>query len=159
MENLWRHWGISQEYGFSNQPATFAGLTEAAPALNLGHSIHRFSLAALYYPAGPSHRLRPYAFAGPGLALFQMHEDSRTFAAQQDIPLSSSWKFIMTWGVGAKYMTFDRVGIGLRFGDALSRLPSYGLPSTKGQLSAGFRPEGFLHNWQMGISFVYRWER
>jgi hypothetical protein len=88
-----------------------------------------------------------------------VHEDSRAFAAQQSISLTSSWKITMTWGVGAKYMILDRVGVGFRFGDAFSRLPAYGLPSTKAQFSAGFRPEGFLHNWQMGISFVYRWER
>jgi hypothetical protein len=101
-------------------------------------------LAALYYLAGPLHRLRPHAFAGPGLALFQVHEDARTFAAQKNISLTSSWKFTMTWGVSVKYMNLDRVGVGFRFGDALSRLPAYGLPSTKGQFSAGFRPEGFF---------------
>jgi opacity protein-like surface antigen len=116
-------------------------------------------MAALYYPTGQSHRLRPYAFAGPGFALFQVHEDSRAFAAQQNISLTSSWKFTMTWGVGARYMILDRMGVGFRFGDALSRLPAYGLPSTKGQFSAGFRPEGFLHNCQIGMSFIYQWEQ
>jgi opacity protein-like surface antigen len=159
VENLWRHWGISQEYGFSNQPATFTGLVDTTPTLGLGQSIHRLTLAGLCYPSGQSHRLRPYAFAGPGLAFFRVHEDSRNFAAQKNITINSSWEFTMTWGMGAKYMILDRLGVGLRFADALSRLPAYGLPSTKSQYSAGFRPEGFLHNWQIGMSFVYGWDR
>ena len=114
-------------------------------------------MVILVYPVKPSHRLRPYVFAGPGLAFFRVHEDSRAVAAPKGIPLDSSWKFSMTWGAGAKYMIGDHAGIGFRFGDALSRLPSYGLPSSKGQATPGFRPQGFLHNWQATVSVVYRW--
>ncbi len=87
-ENRWKHWGATMEYGFSNQPLRFTNLSDTAPSLALGHSIHRFSYDVLYYPLDRFHRLRPFAFAGSGVSLFYIRSSSKDAAAAKGIPLS-----------------------------------------------------------------------
>jgi opacity protein-like surface antigen len=157
IDNRWQNWGASLEYSFANQPATFTNLSSAVSSLSVSHSVHRFAYEVLYYPMNRSHRLRPYGFLGPGLALFYVHGDSKSSAAQQGIHFNNPWKFSFHWGGGVKYLIQDHVAAGFQFSDAVSGVPGYGLPSVQGQSQPGFRPAGYLHNWRYGISFIYQW--
>ena len=145
-ENRWRNWGASLEYGMSNQPLTFTNLAPSVPSLSVSQSIHRFSYGILYYPMDKKHRLRPYGFAGPGLALFHIHKDSKSRAAQLGIHFNDPWKFSFHWGGGVKYLLQDHLAAGFQFSDAISGVPHYGLPPVQLQSQAGFQPDGLLHN-------------
>jgi opacity protein-like surface antigen len=160
-ENRWKHWGATMEYGFSNQPLRFTNLSDTAPSLALGHSIHRFSYDVVYYPLDRFHRLRPFAFAGSGVSLFYIRSSSKDAAAAQGIPLSNPWKFSMRWGGGAKYLIRDQIAVSMQYSENISGVPHYGLPSTgyvaSGQYSPGFKPDGMLHNRLFSLSFNYQW--
>jgi opacity protein-like surface antigen len=158
-ENRWQHWGVTLEYSFSNQPATFTNLSSAVSSLRVGQSLHRLAYELLYYPLERSHRLRPYAFAGPGEALFHVHRDSKSAAALLGIQFNDPWKFSFHWGGGAKYLIQDHVAAGFQFSDAVSGVPHYGLPPVWIQSQPGLRPAGSLHNWRFGISLIYQWSR
>ena len=155
----WRYWGASVEYGMSNQPLTFTNLSPSVPSLSASQSIHRFAYEILYYPMDKRHRLRPYGFAGPGVALFYVHGDSKERAAQLGIRLNDPWKFSFHWGGGVKYLLRDHAAMGFQFSDAISGVPHYGLPEVQRQSQAGFKPDGLLHNWRVGISFIYQWSQ
>jgi opacity protein-like surface antigen len=160
-ENRWKHWGATMEYGFSNQPLRFTNLSDIAPSLALGHSIHRFSYDVLYYPLDRFHRLRPFAFAGSGVSLFYIRSSSKEAAAAQGIRLSDPWKFSMRWGGGVKYLIRDQIAVSVQYSDNISGVPHYGLPATgyvaSGQYVPGFRPDGMLHNRLISLSFNYQW--
>ena len=156
-ESRWPNWGVSLEYGMSNQPLTFTNLTPSAPSLGASQSIYRVAYEVMYYPMDKRHRLRPYGFAGPGVALFHIHKGSKIQAAQLGIRFNDPWKLSFHWGGGVKYLLQDHVAAGIQFSDAISGVPHYGLPAVQLQSQAGFRPDGFLHNWRIGISFIYQW--
>lgn len=160
-EDRWKHWGATMEYSFSNQPLTFTNLSDAVPSLSLGESIHRFSYDVLYYPLDKYHRLRPFAFAGPGVSLFYIKGSSKNAAAAKGINVSDPWKFSMSVGGGVKYLIMDQIAIAFQYCDSISGVPRYGLPSTGyiagGQYVAAFRPDGLMHNSLISVSFNYQW--
>jgi opacity protein-like surface antigen len=160
--NRWQHWGATLEYGFSKQPLTFTNLSDSIPSLRLGHAIHRFAYEVLYYPRNPDHRLRPFVFAGPGISLFYIRGSGKETAEARGIGLSDPWKFTMNWGGGVKYLLRNQIAASLQFSDSISRVPNYGLPETGRVVSAvyvpGFHPEGLLHNWLIGIGFIFQWD-
>jgi opacity protein-like surface antigen len=155
-ENRWRHWGAAFEYSFSNQPVTFSNLSNDLSSVSFSNSVHSMTYQILYYPFDAWSRLRPYVFAGPALSLFQIDDSTA------GIDLSDPWKMTMSWGGGLKYVHRDRVGIGLQFSDAVSGVPGYGLPTTaiesESQSVPGFRPDGFLHRWQVTLGLLYQWD-
>lgn len=160
-ENRWQHFGAVMEYGFSNQPLTFTNLTPALPILKLGHGIHRFSYSGVFYPLARNHRLRPYAFAGPGVALFHVSRSGKDLAEANGLHMTDPWKFTMNWGGGVKYLVTDTMGVAFQFGDSVSRVPHYGIPpnvrATSGVFLPGFQPSGSLHNRLLSLSFIYQW--
>jgi hypothetical protein len=161
-ENRGPHFGAALEYSFSNQPLTITNLTDSTPSLGLGHSIHRFAYDLIYYLKDRDSRLRPFAFAGPGVSLFHVGESGRQDAEARGIHLSSPWKFTMNFGGGIKCLLKDQIAASLQFSDSVSGVPGYGLPSNgsvvSGKYTPGFRPDGFLNNWRIGLSFIYQWD-
>ncbi len=162
-QNPWEHWGAALEYVFSNQPMTFTNLSDSIPSLSLGQSVHRFAYDVVYYPRGRHQRLRPYAFAGPGIALFYIKGASKDAASVQGITsLSDPWKFTMNWGGGVKYLVREHAVASFQFSDSVSGVPGYGLPEIgkTGQAGyvAGFRPDGLMNNWLVSVGFTYQWE-
>jgi hypothetical protein len=160
--NLWRHWGANLEYSFSNQPITFTNLSDSIPSLGLGHAIHRFAYEVLYYPRDRSYKFRPFVFAGPGVSLFYIKGSGKEAASAQGIRLSDPWKLTMNWGGGVKYLLRKQVAFSAQFGDSISGVPNYGLPEAgrdaSGVYVPGFRPEGLMHNWLMGVGFAFQWD-
>jgi len=157
------HLGFRLNYMFSNQPISFSNLTDSAPSLGLGHSIHRFSYDILYYPIQRHPKVRPYAFVGPGISLFYVKGSSKNDASAQGINLSDPWKFTMNWGGGMNYPLGQNIAAAFQFSDSISGIPGYGLPSignvVSGKYVPGFRPDGLLNNWLINIGFVYQWDK
>jgi len=162
LENLGQHWGGAVEYSFTNQPLTFKNLSDQIPSLHLGHSVHRFAYDVLYFPMSCSKRLRPYVYAGPGVTLFAIHKDSRSFAQTLGIKLSDPWKVTFNWGGGVKYLLKDHLAANLQVSDAVSGIPRYGLPRSAlvlgGLTAPGFSPRGRMNNWRIGAGVVFQWD-
>ncbi len=160
IDNQWRNWGAGLEYSFSNQPINFTNLSDSTPSLGLGQAIHRFAYDVFYYPYDRYHRLRPYAFAGPGVSLFYIKGSSKDAAAAQGIQLNDPWKFTMSWGGGVKYLVKNQIAASFQFSDSISGVPGYGLPKTGSVVSGtyvpGFRPDGLMNNWLISAGFVYQ---
>ncbi len=158
-ENRWKHWGAVLEYSYSNQPFTFKNLTDAAPSLTYAQSIHRFLYDVAFYPLDRSHRLRPFAFAGAGVSLYQTRGSSNPGA--ETIHLNSPWKFTSRWGGGVKYLILDQVAVTLQYSNYISGVPGYGLPESgsivSGQYVPGFKPDGLLQNRVISLGFTYQW--
>lgn len=161
-DDEWQHWGTAIEYSFSNQPLTLTNLSDSIQSLGLGSAIHRFSYDILYYPQDRDHKLRAFAFVGPGVSLFHIKGSSKEFAEAQGIHLSDPWKFTMNWGGGVKYLLKNQVAASLQFKDSISGIPNYGLPETgrivSGFYVPGFHPSGLLNNWLISMGFVYQWD-
>jgi hypothetical protein len=162
-ENRWEHFAGTFEYSFSNQPLTFQNLSDAVPSLSVGHSIHRIGYNLLYYPMDKYSRLRPYAFGGPGMALFYVGGSGKETAAAQGIHLNAPWKVTANFGGGVKYLVKDHFAASAQFSDSISGTPGYGLPLNgyyaSGKYVAGFRPNGLLNNWLVSVGFVYQWDQ
>ncbi len=161
-ENRWRHVGATFEYTFANQPLEFAGLLDQPESLGLSHSVHRVAYELAYYPLDPHSRLRPYAFAGPGLSLFRVARKSIAEGSASETRVSDPWKFTVNWGGGVKYLLVDHWAASLQFTDSVSGVPGYGLRPTAyaaaGALVPGFRPNGFLHDKIVTLGIVYQWD-
>ena len=162
-ENRYRHVGATLEYTFSNQPVRFTNLVNQPSSVGLSHSVHRFAYELLYYPLDRSARLRPYVFAGPGITLFRVAQDSILAGTAASRRLSDPWKFSMSWGGGAKYLIQDRWAVSVQFTDSVSGVPRYGLPGAAyysgATLVPGFRPKGYLHQKLISIGVIYQWDR
>ena len=160
-ENRWDHWGADFDYSYSNQPLTFTNLAPDIPSLGLGHSIHRFVYDVAYYAFDRRERLRPFAFAGAGVSLFDVDGSSKSSAAALGIQIKDQWKFTFSWGGGLKYLVMDHVAFSFRFADNVTGVPGYGLPrsaNVAGGLSIpGFTPRGYMHNWLAAVAFDYQW--
>ncbi len=149
-------WGLALAYSFSNQATVFTNLSDSVPLLHVRQSIHRIAYNILFYPMNREHRLRPYVFAGPGLAFFDIRRSFRDNAADKGVMLKDSLKVTVNWGAGFKCLLMKQLGIYLQFDDGISGIPSYGLPKTTGS-TAGFRPEGWKNNWLVSIGINYQW--
>jgi hypothetical protein len=160
-ENRWKHWGAVAEYSFSNQPLRLSNLTDSQPLLALGHAIHRFSYNVAYYPLDRTHRFRPFAFAGPGVSLFYVRSDAKDLAAARGLRLNDPWKLTIQWGGGIKILLKDKVAASFQFSDNIAGVPHYGLPPNgrlvSGTYSAGFLPNGIMHNRLLSVGLIYQW--
>jgi opacity protein-like surface antigen len=161
-QNLGRHWAANLEYSLANQPLTFQNLGDAIPTFKAGQAVHRMAYEVLYLPRPPSQRLRPYVFAGPGIALFHIHKQSKTAASSLGMHLSDPWKPTLNWGGGVKFLIQDHFAVSGHFSDAISGLPRYGLPRKaafwSNQFHPGFDARGIMHNWRIGAGFIYEWD-
>lgn len=161
-DDEWQHWGTAAEYSFSNQPLTFTNLSDSIQSLGLGSAIHRFSYDILYYAQDRDHKLRVFAFVGPGVSLFHIKGSGKEIAEAQGIHLTDPWKFTMNWGGGAKYLLRNQVAASIQFNDSVSGIPRYGLPETgrvvSGVFVPGFHPKGLLNNWLISAGFIYQWD-
>jgi opacity protein-like surface antigen len=162
MENLGQHWAAALEYSFSNQPLKLSGLSDPAPSFHLKQSVHRISYDILYLPRSRYERLRPFVFAGPGVALFYVRENSRSAASALNMNLTSPWKATFNWGGGAKYLFMNHLAAAAQITDSISTVPRYGLPKAASLSSniftPGFNPSGLMHNWRLSAGFVYEWD-
>ncbi len=143
-ENRFRHLGATFSYTFANAPIAFTNLPGPTPSFGSGHSIHHFAYDLVYYPLDPYNRLRPYAFAGPGLSLFTMSANSFNGAK-----FSSPWKAGFDGGGGVTDLIRDRIAAGLELRDVVTGVPSYGLPANA---------HGKLHNGMFSVGFIYQWD-
>jgi opacity protein-like surface antigen len=161
-ENRFPHLGATLEYTFSNHPAEFTNLVDTPASLGLRHSVHRVAYELVYYPLNSSARLRPFAFAGPGLTLFRV-ADKSILADGATHNLSDPWKFSWSWGGGVKYLIVNHWAASVQFTDSISGVPAYGLPASGyysgATLVPGFHPDGFLHQKMLSIGVVYQWNR
>jgi len=159
MNNRWSKVSTALEYSFSVQSATVTNISDLLPSLTGNHSIHRISYNILYFPRGRKVRLQPYVFGGPGLSLFYVRRSIKDAAEALGLRLKDPWKFTMSVGGGTRYFLGSRIAAFFQFGDNISGVPGYGLPTSGrviyGQYIPGFRPNGFLHNWETrgGIMF------
>jgi hypothetical protein len=159
MNNRWSKVSAALEYSFSAQSATVTNLSDLLPSLEFNHSVHRITYNILYFPRGRKVRLQPYVFGGPGLSLFYVHRSVKDVAEALGLRLTDPWKFTMSLGGGTRYFLGSRIAAFFQFGDNISGVPGYGLPTSGrvifGQYIPGFRPNGFLHNWETrgGIMF------
>jgi opacity protein-like surface antigen len=162
-QSLGKHLAATLEYRFANQPLNIENLSSSIPAFKAGQTVHRIEYSVGYYFTNRSDRLRPYVFAGPGLALFYIHKDSRAVASSLGMHLSSPWKVTMNWGGGAKYLFADHLAINAQISDSISGVPRYGLPksavSSGASFYPGFLPDGMLHNWRFSIGLAYQWDK
>jgi opacity protein-like surface antigen len=160
-ENRFPHLGATFEYTFANQPLEFTNLVDQPPTVGVGHSVHRFAYELVYYPLDSLARLRPYIFAGPGLTLFQVGENSILTGTSATRRLSDPWKFSVTWGGGVKYLIVDHWAASVQFSDAVTGVPGYGLPPTSSVTGTtvvpGFRPDGFLNQKMITMGIIYQW--
>lgn len=162
-ENLGDYWTANLEYSLANQPLTFTNLSPSIPSLWLDVSIHRFSFGFSYSPVSrSSKRFRPYAQIGTGAGLFFIHSYSKDAALTHGLTLQDTWKFLVNWGGGAKYLVHNQVVLTLDVKDHITGLPDYGLPQSarvvNGQFQPGVARRGTLNNWQLNFGIAYQWD-
>jgi len=160
MNNRWSKVSAALEYSLSAQSATVTNLSDLLPSLTGSHSVHRIAYNILYFPRGRKVRLQPYVFGGPGLSLFYVHRSVKDAAEALGLRLKDPWKFTISLGGGARYFLGSRIAAFFQFGDNISGVPGYGLP-TSGQVIGGyyipgFRPNGFLHNWETRCGIMFQ---
>ena len=162
MNNRWSKVSAALEYSFSIQSATVTNLSDSLPSLPFNHSIHRIAYNILYFPLGRKRyvRLQPYVFGGPGLSLFYVHRSVKDAAEVLGLHLKDPWKFTMSLGGGTRYFLGSTIAAFFQFSDNISGVPGYGLPITGrviyGQYIPGFRPNGFLHNWETRCGIMFQ---
>lgn len=161
-QNFGKHWAINLEYSFSNQPLTFTNLADTVPVFSAGQAIHRMAYQFLYHVKPRDERLRPYVFIGPGVSLFHIHGDAKTAAVPLGMSLTDSWKPTINWGGGAKFLFQDHLAAHVQLSDAISGVPTYGLPQTaafwSNKFHPGFAASGLVHNWRIGVGLIYQWD-
>jgi hypothetical protein len=160
MNNRWSKVSAALEYSLSAQSATITNLSDLLPSLTGNHSIHRISYNILYFPRGRKVRLQPYVFGGPGLSLFYVRRSIKDAAEALGLRLKDPWKLTISLGGGARYFLGSRIAAFFQFGDNISGVPGYGLPISGrvigGQYIPGFRPNGFLHNWETRCGIMFQ---
>lgn len=158
-ENLGDHLSAELDYTFANQPMAFRGLRPTLPRLDLDHNVHSAVYSMLFSPMSPRKNFRPFAMVGAGVSYFHISKDSKDASVRQGVTLKDRWKFLLTFGVGAKYRFSRSWGIRFDARDQVSGIPDYGLPPTsqffQNQISPGFRPDGLLHNWKFSVGVNY----
>ena len=161
-QNLGDFGAATLEYSFANQPLTFTNLSPSIPTLSLGQAVHHLTYAVSYLPMSRLRRFRPYGGAGAGAALFYIHKDSKSEAAELGLALRDSWKFVVSFGGGFKYLVGDQVALTLDVKDHLSGIPTYGLPKSaqivNGQFQPGLFNSGIMHNVQINFGVAFQWD-
>lgn len=161
-QNLGENLGAELEYSFADQPLDFKNLRPTLPNLGVKHNIHSIVYSILVYPFDRSKRIRPFGIVGGGTSFFYIGKDSKNVAAAQGIVLKDRWKFAFSFGGGVKYLLTNKLGLRVDLRDQISGVPNYGLPDTSpvlpgGQIGAGFRADGRVHNWILNVGLNYYW--
>jgi len=161
-QNLKDHFGAELEYSYANQPMSFINLRPSLPQLDADHSIHSITYSILVYPFDRLKRLRPYGTVGGGTSFFYIGKRSKDRAAAEGIVLKDRWKFAFSFGGGVKYLLTNRIAVRFDVRDQITGVPDYGLPDTSpvlpgGEIGAGFRADGRIHNWLFNVGLNYYW--
>jgi opacity protein-like surface antigen len=161
-QNLGDHFGAELEYSYANQPMSFINLRPSLPELGADHSIHSITYSILVYPFDRLRRLRPYGTVGGGTSFFYIGKRSKDHAAAEGIVLKDRWKFAFSFGAGVKYLLTPRLAVRFDVRDQITGVPNYGLPDRSpvlpgGQIGAGFRADGRIHNWLFNVGLNYYW--
>lgn len=158
-ENRGQHFGAELEYSFANQSLALREVRPGLARVDLGQSIHSLNYSVLYYVLPRTSRLRPYASAGVGVALYHLDGNDVAAAEVEGLSLKSSWKFAGSFGGGLKYRLNERFGFRVDFRDQITGVPGYGLPkvapSFQGNIGAGLNNQGTLHNLQFSGGMVF----
>jgi hypothetical protein len=161
-QNLNEYWGADLEYSFANQRLRFLNLSPAISDLTLNHYLHHLSYSVAVLPLPRMKHFRPYVNTGIGAAWFYLPGRVKKDAAELGLQLRDSWEMSFRFGGGFKYRLLDELGFVVDVRDTLSRIPSYGLPSSartaNGQYQPGIDPRGLLHNVQFSVGFSYQWD-
>jgi opacity protein-like surface antigen len=161
-ENLGDFWTADLEYSFANQPLTFTNLSPTIQSLSVGQFVHHWSYSISYSPASRLKRFRPYAKIGTGATLFFLHGENKELAFQQGLRLQDTWKFLVNWGGGAKYLVHDQVALMFDVKNNMTGVPNYGLPKSASIVNGVFFPgmarHGTLNNWQLNFGIAYQWD-
>jgi opacity protein-like surface antigen len=161
-ENINNLWSADLEYSFANQPLRFTNLSPDIQTLALSHYLHHLSYNVSFMPLPRTKRLRPYASAGIGAALFYVPGHAKNKALDQGLALRDSWEFLFNWGGGLSYLAIGQMALGFDVKHRLSRVPSYGIPPSArvvdGQYQAGLARHGIVQNWQINFSVAYQWD-
>jgi opacity protein-like surface antigen len=158
-ENRGAHFSAELDYTYANQPLGFLNLNSELPRLDLSHQVHTAVYSVLYNFTPGTARFRPYASVGIGASFFRIGGDSKLEAELlQGIELKDRWKFAGAWGGGLKVRLGEHWGVRFDARDVVTGIPDYGLPhtapSSEGGVGVGFRPDGFLHNWQVSTGVM-----
>jgi hypothetical protein len=161
-EYLGDYWAADLEYSFANQPLRFTNLSPTVASISLGQSVHHFSYSISYLPFSRLKRFRAYGKLGTGATLYYIHGDSKTDALDQGLRLEDTWKFLVNWGGGMKYLAGNQVALTFDVRDNMTGVPSYGLPRSarvvNGQYFPGMATNGLLHNWQLNVGVAFQWD-
>jgi outer membrane protein W len=154
-ENLGEHFGAELDYSLANQPVELRNLSPTLQVLNLDHRVHSVAYTVLFYGLKRDSRLRPYAAVGPGISLYETFGESEDNAVALGLSLTNRWKAAGIIGGGVKFRTTEQTGFRFDVRDHITGVPDFGLPHAATIQTAGFRPDGQLHNWQFSVGFFY----
>jgi len=154
-ENLGKRYGAELEYNMANQPIQFTNLTPLLARLDIQQRVHDINYTILFYGFDRTHKLRPYALVGPGVAFYEPYGDSVVRAVAAGVPVKDRWQMGAVFGGGVKYHITKSTGFRFDVRDHFTGVPSYALPATGTATAAAFLPEGKLHNWQFSVGFLY----
>jgi hypothetical protein len=160
-ENLGQHVAAELSYSLADQPLTFRDLKPTLPSLKLDQHIHSVQYSLLVYPWSRKRSFRPFLSVGGGVLFYRIGGDSKAEALVEGIRLKDRWKLSLNVGGGFKYALSTKWGVRVDLADRISGVPDYGLPATapffQGNVGAGFRPEGRLHNRHLSGGITYYW--
>lgn len=148
-DNFTPDWSGAMEYSFAHQDLRFTNLSPELQTLSLTQYVHRLSYNIGYLPLPPWRRLRPYAEAGAGTALYFLPESSKEMVISQGFKFRDSWVFLINCGGGFKYLVKDQFGLTFDVKDRLTGIPSYGLPNFA---------HGIAQTWQVSFGLAYQWD-
>ncbi|MFB3904640.1 MAG: hypothetical protein ACE15E_14415 [Acidobacteriota bacterium] len=154
-ENLGGRFGAELDYSLANQPVEFRNLAPTLLLLSLDQRVHNIAYTVLFYGLKRNSRLRPYAAVGPGISLYETFGTAEDNAAALGLNLKHRWKAAGIIGAGVKYRTTEETGFRFDVRDHITGVPDFGLPGAGTIQTAGFRPDGQLHNWQFSVGFFY----
>ena len=161
-QNLNDFLGVDLEYSFADQKLDFMNISPGIQRLSLTQYIHHVSYNVSFLPSPRSERFRPYIDAGVGAALFYIAKPSKKDALDLGLKLRDSWEFLGNVGGGFKYMVRDPLAVTVDLKDRISRIPSYGIPTSAqvvgGQYQPGMALHGVMHNWQFNAGITYQWD-
>ncbi len=161
-QNLNDFWGVDLEYSFSDQYLRLTNISPGIQNLSLTQYTHHFSYNVSFLPSPRSERFRPYVDVGVGAALFYIAKPSKKDALDLGLKLRDSWEFLGNVGGGFKYMVQDPLAVTVDLKDRISRIPSYGIPTSAqvvgGQYQPGMALHGLMHNWQFNAGITYQWD-
>jgi opacity protein-like surface antigen len=149
-QNLGNRWGAELTYSYIHHKMLLANPQPNLASLEFGHTIHRFDYDMLLYMLGRSSRVRPFAIAGSGVALFRTPEVGKSHAADAGVQVMDRIKLSINWGGGLKCLVHENVAIRFEFSDRMTGVPNYAFVP-------GFKATGMLHDRMLNLGLVYYW--